>query len=93
MEKLIKMEDVMEKGVFCPVTNEGTIIVDNVFCSCYASCDSFFGVDGHAIAHFGFLPVTLMSKTRPVKSSFEIADKHSYFKLLEKLQLPWMSSA
>ncbi|CAL4137309.1 unnamed protein product, partial [Meganyctiphanes norvegica] len=51
LEKVVNVEAVTGEGVFAPLTDEGTIVVDGVVASCYAVIDS------QAIAHWAFLPV------------------------------------
>lgn len=43
----------LSRGVFAPLTAEGTIVVDNIVASCYALVDSQF------VAHYSFMPVRL----------------------------------
>lgn len=42
---------VLSRGVYAPLTAEGTIVVDNVVASCYAL------VDSQLVAHLSFMPV------------------------------------
>ena len=47
-EEVVKIEQVEEMGIYAPLTESGTIIVDNILASCYAH------VDNHELAHFAF---------------------------------------
>lgn len=48
--KVVKIDQVTRNGVFAPLTEDGTIIVDGVLASCYANIHS------ENIAHAAFLP-------------------------------------
>lgn len=41
----------LHRGIYAPLTNEGTIIVNSVTASCYAL------VDSQSIAHWSFMPI------------------------------------
>ncbi|XP_037027151.1 protein hedgehog [Bradysia coprophila] len=49
--RVTKVSSVMSKGVYAPLTREGTIIVNSITASCYAL------VDSQSIAHWSFMPV------------------------------------
>ena len=36
-KKVLSIDQVIEQGVYCPITSHGNVIVDNVLVSCYAS--------------------------------------------------------
>jgi len=47
-ERIIRVEQVMESGVYAPLTEHGTMLVDNVLVSCYAHTHT------HELAHYVF---------------------------------------
>lgn len=49
--RVITVSSEMSKGVYAPLTREGTIIVNSITASCYAL------VDSQSIAHWSFMPV------------------------------------
>lgn len=55
VEKVLRVRHHVDKGVFAPLTQEGTIVVDNILASCYAV------VNSQKVAHWAFSPVRLYS--------------------------------
>lgn len=49
--RVINISSELSKGVYAPLTREGTIIVNSITASCYAL------VDSQSIAHWSFMPV------------------------------------
>ena len=51
--RVVRVESERHKGIFCPLTESGTIVVDGILCSCYASVRSFnfglFQISGHKV--------------------------------------------
>ena len=100
-KKVRAVEEVIDSGVFCPITLEGNIVVNNILASCYASVNDqafFHGlckVSAQNVAHLGLMPMRVLHKFR-VKwvSKLEDDDQfiHPYIKWLCKLNLPWMDS-
>lgn len=49
--RVVSVTVARSRGVFAPLTREGTVVVDGTLASCYAVIDS------HAVAHWAFIPV------------------------------------
>ena len=98
-KKVVAIEEIIDSGVFCPITKEGSIVVNNILASCYASVNDqafFHGllkVSAQNVAHLGLLPMRVLHKFR-VKWVSQSAGKdefvHPYIRWLCKLKLPWM---
>lgn len=50
-ERIIEIETVYEQGAFAPLTEEGTLMVNSLYVSCYANTIV------HDLAHFLFQPI------------------------------------
>ena len=98
-KKVVAIEEIIDSGVFCPITKEGNVVVNNILASCYASVNDqaffhgLFKVSAQNVAHLGLLPMRVLHKFR-VKWVGQSAGKdefvHPYIRWLCKLKLPWM---
>ena len=98
-KRVVAVEEIIDSGVFCPITKEGNVVVNNILASCYASVNDqafFYGlfkVSAQNVAHLGLLPMRVLHKFR-VKWVSQSAGKdefiHPYVRWLCKLKLPWM---
>ena len=98
-KKVVAIEEIIDSGVFCPITKEGNVVVNNILASCYASVNDqaffhgLFKVSAQNVAHLGLLPMRVLHKFR-VKWISQSAGKdefvHPYVRWLCKLKLPWM---
>ena len=98
-KKVVAIEEINDSGVFCPITKEGNVVVNNILASCYASVNDqaffhgLFKVSAQNVAHLGLLPMRVLHKFR-VKWVGELAEKdefvHPYIRWLCKLKLPWV---
>ena len=94
-KKVVAIEEIIDSGVFCPITKEGNVVVNNILASCYASVNDqafFHGlikVSGQNMAHLGLLPMRVLHKFR-VKWVSQSAGKdefvHPYIRWLCKLK-------
>lgn len=55
---VVSIDLVLHKGIYAPLTSAGTVVVDGVVASCYATVDSV------ALAHWMFAPVRLAMNMR-----------------------------
>ena len=98
-KKVVAIEEINDSGVFCPITKEGNVVINNILASCYASVNDqaffhgLFKVSAQNVAHLGLLPMRVLHKFR-AKWVSQSAGKdefvHPYVRWLCKLKLPWM---
>ena len=98
-KKVVAVEEIIDSGVFCPITKEGNVVVNSILASCYASVNDqaffhgLFKVSAQNVAHLGLLPMRVLHKFR-VQWVGQSAGKdefvHPYIRWLCKLKLPWM---
>ena len=94
-KKVVAIKEIIDSGVFCPITKQGNVVVNNILASCYASVNDqaffhgLFKVSAQNMAHLGLLPMRLLHKFR-VKCVSQSAGKnqfiHPYIKWLCKLK-------
>ncbi|KAH9413391.1 hypothetical protein DERP_007867 [Dermatophagoides pteronyssinus] len=51
MERIVRIRTKKSRGIYAPLTNTGTILVNNIVASCYAIIDS------QQLSHLSFLPI------------------------------------
>ena len=99
-KKVLSIVQVIEQGVYCPITSHGNVIVDNVLASCYASTQDhvllqgLLNVSAQSLAHLGLMPMRVLHKLRLTRLR-EIPDGediHPYLLCLSKLKLPFMAN-
>ncbi|XP_023820363.1 indian hedgehog B protein [Oryzias latipes] len=54
LSRVNRVSVAVKRGVFAPLTQQGTVVVDGVLASCYAA------VNQHLLAHWSFSPLRLM---------------------------------
>ena len=70
---------VKKQGVFAPLTSCGTILVDGILASCYAS------VRSHVVAHAALAPLRLLTALRKHDTKQPKHGVHAYAALLHKI--------
>lgn len=55
-QRIIHITAVLSRGIFAPLTSEGTVIVDSIAASCYAL------VDNQSLIHWSFMPYRFINK-------------------------------
>lgn len=68
-QKVVHITAELSKGVFAPLTREGTIIVDSIAASCYALIDS------QSVAHWSFMPMRLANTLQHMFSFSKLSSK------------------
>lgn len=71
------------KGAYAPLTETGSIVVDDVLCSCYAV------ISDHFVAHWSFAPLRFAEWLFPGFSAHESTGMHWYAKLLYNFYSSW----
>ena len=97
-KKVLTVENVIEQGIFCPITLSGNVIVDNVLASCYASVEDHVLLKGlvkisaQNMAHLGLMPMRALHKLRSkwLRKIPNGQTIHPYLQWLCQLNLPWM---
>ena len=97
-KKVLAVENVIERGIFCPITLSGNVIVDNVLASCYASVEDHVLLKGlvkisaQNMAHLGLMPMRALHKLRSkwLRKIPNGQSIHPYLQWLRKLNLPCM---
>lgn len=85
-QKVISIKNELHKGIYAPLTYDGTIIVDSVSASCYAM------IDTQSIAHYSFAPMRMLYSTIELFSSNSIDSNeipngiHWYARALNKFK-------
>ena len=69
-KRVVAIEEIIDSGVFCPITKEGSVVVNNILANCYASVTDqaffrgLFKVSAQNVAHLGLLPMRVLHKFR-----------------------------
>ena len=54
-QRIVDVSVVHKRGVYAPLTSQGTLVVDNVVVSCYAV------IDDQSLAHWAFAPIRILN--------------------------------
>lgn len=65
-QRVVDVSAVVHQGVLAPLTDQGTLVVDQVVVSCYAV------IDNQAIAHWAFAPSDWPTTSERVSSTFGV---------------------
>ena len=65
LSRVVTVEHASKKGLYCPLTYSGTIVVDGIWCSCYSPPPKeWLGYStSHECCHVSVLPLRLCSGT------------------------------
>ncbi|KAK3735347.1 hypothetical protein QZH41_005411 [Actinostola sp. cb2023] len=91
--KVVETRRVLEVGIYCPLTRKGTLCVNGVLASCYASVgDRRVGlfnitVSGHQIAHMALTPLRMWKRIVPAKGTAIIPVFDPYVNWLKKTRM------
>ena len=98
-QKVAQVQKITSSGLFCPITRQGNLFVNNILASCYASVTEcvlggLFKISAQSIAHLGLMPMRALHMLRVqwVKKIPKNQPIHPYIKWLTTLKLPWMDS-
>lgn len=58
LERVVRVDAKIKKGIYAPLTRDGTLIVNNIAASCYAI------IHDQTIAHWSFLPVRVLENLK-----------------------------
>ena len=81
--RVVRVKKSQGKGAYAPLTETGSIVVDNVLCSCYAVIS-----DPH-VAHWSFAPLRFAEWLFPGFAAHNKTGMHWYAKLLYKIYTSW----
>ena len=77
--KIENIDNIRKQGVYAPLTESGTIVVDDILASCYAS---FLN---HSVAHLAFGPLRMYKKITGTATNLPKEGIHPYASFLETL--------
>lgn len=71
-KEITKIENEFKRGYVAPMTQSGTILVNQIYSSCYAE------INNHYVAHVVMKPLSIWYSLRKFISSFFIKNSNSY---------------
>ena len=78
--RVTAVDKVLETGFYAPITKDGSIIVNNIWSSCYCEVPPYnleslkYIIDAQSVAHFGMTPFRLMSHIGPMKKFLQVPE-------------------
>lgn len=81
LEKVRSVTSIVRDSVFAPLTANGTIVVDDIYVSCYAHIDS------HTMAHGAFLPLRILTAFGRANIYHPKNGIHKYASFLKNVKL------
>jgi len=70
-ESIVRVEETIEKGVYAPLTEEGTVVVDGIMASCYSNYNSH--QFAHAVHPYAVTILNALSAAFGYKDANELA--------------------